>query len=195
MTIPHGYTTLEAMKRYFRAASTDADDDTVIEGLVEAVSRYLDDLTLRTFYARAETRLFDLPPGRELRLDDDLLTVTTLTNGDGVEIPVGQYLLLPANVFPKYAIKLKASSTYSWQLSASADWEQVISVAGTWGYVADTPKDIEEACQQIVLNAYKRRFGDHVEAVATVTAAGVVITPKDIGPFSASVIARYKKRL
>lgn len=197
MTITNGYTTLAAMKLYFDTESVDANDDTVIEGLVEAVSRYLDDMTGRTFYARTETRLFDLPKGRELRLDDDLLTISTngLTNGNSTVIASTEYILLPANVYPKYGIKLKGSSSVAWLTSNSGDTEQIITVAGTWGYCASTPKEIEEACKQVVLNAYKRRFGDHVEAVATVTAAGVVITPKDISPFAASVIARYKKRL
>jgi hypothetical protein len=63
----------------------DTVDDALIEQCVEAASRAIDKHTNRTFYARTQTRLYNVPGWqtgfeRVLYLDDDLLTVTTLTN-------------------------------------------------------------------------------------------------------------------
>ena len=159
MAITNGYATLAEFKLFQDIGSTDTDDDKVIEDLVEASSRYIDRWTGRTFYARTETRYFDIPEGRELEMDDDLLTITTLTNGDGGEIANTEYNLVPKNVSPYYAIKLKESSSEYWELDNDSNSEDVISVAGTWGFAATRPDDINFACLLIAASYYKRRFG------------------------------------
>ena len=74
-------------------------------------------------------------------MDDDLLTVTTLTNGDEdeTEITNAQYWLWPRNETPKTGIKLK--SDYSWEF----DIDCFISVAGTWGYMT-APDALVKGC-------------------------------------------------
>ena len=194
MAITNGYATLEKFKLWADIASTDANDDSVIEDLVELASRYIDHKTGRTFYARTETRYFDVPGSRELRLDDDLLTITTLTNGDDTSIANTEYNFIPKNVAPYYAIKLKASSSAYWTFDSDGNSEFVISVAGTWGYVATTPDDIKSACLMIAVGAYKKRFGENVSSTATITAAGVVLTPQDIPSHAADIIRLFVRR-
>lgn len=195
MAVVNGYTTLAKMKAITGISSTDAADDTVIEDMITQASRLIDIITRRTFYARTETHLYDCPrSGRFLWIDDDdLLTVTTLTNGDGVEITSTNYLLIPGNTTPKHGIALKQASSVSWQTDSSGNTEQVISVAGTWGAASTTPADIEAACNDIVVSAYHRRNGENVNGIATVTGGGVVITPQMI-PASAMPTLQHWQR-
>ena len=193
MAITNGYATLAEYKLWADISSTDTNDDSVIEDLVELASRYIDHKTGRTFYARTETRYFDVPRmgSRELRLDDDLLTITTLTNGDDSSIANTEYNFIPKNITPYYAIRLKASSSAYWNFDSDGNGEFVISVAGTWGYTATAPDDIKSACLMIATSAYKRRFGESTSSTATITAAGVVLTPQDIPSQAADIIRLF----
>jgi hypothetical protein len=193
MAITNGYATLAEYKAYASIDSTDATDDGVIEDLIESASRYIDAQTGRTFYARTETRYFSVPGSRELRFDDDLLTITTLTNGNGTTIASTEYYFLPRNVSPKYALKLKEGSSTAWYPDSDSNYEYVISIAGTWGYTATRPDDISAACMEITKASYGRRKGQNMQGVARVTAAGVVITPQDIPASAMAIIKRYRK--
>ena len=132
------YATLAEYKAYSTArgqtASTDTADDGVIVDLLEQASRYLDDKTGRQFYPTVETRVYDIPSSSTLWLDGDLLSLTTLTNGDATTISSTNYSLLDSNVTPYYAIKLKDISSVAWVANSSNSNEQVISVAGFWGF-------------------------------------------------------------
>lgn len=136
--MPNLYATLNEYKDYATARSqppvTDVIDDAVIVDLLEQASRYLDEHTGRQFYPTVETRLYDIPVDQELLLDQDLLSVTTLTNGDATVLTTTDYILEPANSTPKFGIKLKDISAYAWETNSSDSAEQVISVAGVWGY-------------------------------------------------------------
>jgi len=193
MAITNGYATLAQFKSWNKIGSTDADDDTVIESCIESASRFIDIETGRTFYARTETRKYSVPSDlRALVLDDDLLTITTLTNGDGNTIASSEYNLWPVNTSPYRRIILKSASTTFWLQDSSSNVDYVISVAGTWGYVAATPTDIYTICL-IAANAYyKRRAGESTSSVARVTAMGVVLTPQDMPGIVADTIRSYK---
>ena len=197
MAITNGYATLAEFKSWQAVKSTDEADDAVIEDIIEAASRYIDAQTSRTFYARTETRYFSVPEngGRQLELDDDLIAITTLTNGDDNPIADTEYNLIPRNVAPYRAIKLKASSSKYWDFDSDGNSEYVISVAGTWGWAATAPHDIRQACLMIALSIYKRRFGENVSSNVKITAAGVVITPQDVPSQAAAIIRRYNRWL
>ena len=194
MAVTNGYTTLAKIKAIIGTTLIDAADDAVIEDMITQSSRLIDIVTRRTFYPRTETHLYDCPRNRFLWVDDDdLLTITTLTNGDATIITTADYSLEPANTTPKYVIKLKQSSSVSGQTDANGNTEQVISVAGTWGATSTTPADIESACNDIVISAYHRRNGENVSGVATITGGGVIITPQMI-PASAMPTLQHWQR-
>jgi hypothetical protein len=193
LTIDNGYCTLAEYKGFGDVDSTDADDDAAIEKIIEGVSRYIDLKTQRRFYALTDTRYYDRPSGRELELDDDLLTITTLSNGDGVEITSSDYNLIPINDPPYRAIRLTETSTIFWTLDSDGNSEFVIDVAGTWGYMTDHTDDIREACLMTTQSFVKRRFGTNVSGQVKITAAGVVITPQDVPSAAADIINIYKK--
>ena len=194
MTITNGYATLAELKARADIDISDAEIDSLLEGWVEAASRTMDGETQRTFYARSETHYFDIPEGRELRLDDDLLTITSLTNGNGVAIASTDYLTVPKNRAPYYAIKLTENASVGWAADSKSNTEAVIALAGTWGRTSTAPADVEEACLQIAHSCLKRRYAENLSSISTVTAAGVVITPQDIPSFAWRVINRYRRR-
>lgn len=199
ITLSNGYATIKELKHYLAPnTASDKHDDEVMAHLIEAASRYLDLETGRTFYSRTETHYFDVPDEgnkRRLKLDDDLIAVTTLTNGDGTVLTTADYFLEPYNKAPYVSVKLKEASAYYWTYDSAGNTERVISLVGTWGWVATVPKDIKEATLQIARNWYKRRFGENVETVSTVTAGGIVVEPRDVPVFVKQVVDYYRRRL
>ncbi len=199
MAIVSGYASLAEFKSYAFTdlEGTNASDDTMIEDLITSASRTIDTATGRTFFARTETRKYDTPArGLILWVDDDLLTITTLTNGDGTTIGSSDRVFLPANVDPKYAIELIGTSSIVWQQSTSTNTStQAISVLGTWGYASSTPADIQLACLIIANDAYAKRHGQAGAASGgIVTADGVRILPSAIPVRATALLRSYKKR-
>ena len=193
MTITNGYATRLDFLNYAAPESGDAAlDDALIEQIITATSRYIDAATRRRFYASTETHYFDVPCSRDLWLSDDLLSVTTLTNGDGTVIPANSYRLRPYSLPPYYVLTLKPGASASWESDADGNTEGVIALAGSWGYSATAPEDIALACLMISRNVYRSRFGDTAGS-ATVTGAGVVITPKDVPGLAADILKTYAR--
>jgi len=181
VTLVNCYAAVSDLKDVKEIKTTNPPQDSVLADYITAASRWIDNYTGRTFYARTETHYFDVPKTpRNLRLDDDLLTLTTLTNGDGTVIASSNYKLWPYNTSPKHEIQILRSANIYWLLSGGIDWEAAISVAGTWGYSSTTPAPIKSACIDIAVNAYGRRHGENTSGIARVTSAGVVLTPRDI---------------
>lgn len=133
------YVTLEDVKGKINAKGT--NDDAMILSFIEGASRRIDIFCRRFFYPLQATFAFDWPGTVfELEVKDDLLSVTTITNGDGNSIPpstngVTNYYLYPTNRFPKYKIALGWNSGKVWLFVGTP--QQAISIAGIWGYPAD----------------------------------------------------------
>jgi len=198
------YATLDEFKAQPEITSADAVDDIYINALLERASREFDGDTQHWFYAYTQTRHYDLPHGRELELDAPLLAVTTLTNGDDTTIPSTEYNLFPYNGPHHTAIKLKINSVYIWQQGLNADIEGVVDVAGSWGYVDRTATDPESlrvisntktAVLALALAVYRKRYGVGAEGAATITGAGVVITPQDKSKAYWGLVSIYQRRL
>lgn len=138
MTARNAYATLAEYKSYVTArgqsSTTDATDDTVIDSLLESASRYLDDETARQFYPVVQARYYNVPTDRELLVDDDLLEIITLTNGDSTTMPSTEYYLVPKNYTPAYGVKITDISTYSWSTNSAGSFENAIIVNGIWAY-------------------------------------------------------------
>ena len=134
----NGYCTLADFKSYItppgQALSMDFGDDAVIDDIISRASRRVDALTGRRFYPRVETRNYDTPYADLLWLDDNLLEIITLTNGDLVAIASTEYTFQPANEYPKYAIRLRNTSAIYFTSNSATDYEQVVALAGFWGY-------------------------------------------------------------
>lgn len=174
------------------AGMAETTDDTLLGTLITRASALIDRYTGTTFAERTETRYYTPSvhnDGNLLLLDDDLLSVTTLTNGDGEVIPSSGYVLYPLNKSPKYGIKLK--SDYSW--TYTDDPEGAISVAGTWGYCteADRPADITQACARLALWLYRQKDAPFGKMGNTIT--GEYEVPVAIPMDVAQTLMRYRR--
>jgi hypothetical protein len=135
----NGYATIGDYKNNKDIESVDSDDDSVIEQLIESASRFIDEKTAKTFYPRVQTRYQSVPEygdqePEELWLDDSLLEVITLTNGNGVVVSANDYYAKPRNDYPKYAICLKDSATIGWVSDSAGNDDYVIAVNALWGF-------------------------------------------------------------
>lgn len=152
------YCTLADVKAYLGTDQT--TDDAVITPLIGRATTAIETYCGRSFTARAETRHYDAIQdvnGQTLYVDDDLLTVTSITNGDSEVLDAADYVLLPSNVSPKYAIRLKSGSSKSW--TYVTDPEEAITIVGSWGYKNDNepPADVHQAAVQLAAWYYHHR--------------------------------------
>jgi hypothetical protein len=170
--------------------------DAGLESTIEAVSRWIDSYTGRTFYSRtAETRRFDVPDVGDkhlLMLDDDLISVTTLTNGDAEVLTTADYVLLPANGTPKYAIKIKDISSKFWSYNSDNSTEQVITVVGSWGYSATAPLPVKEACILESIRLFKRKDAPY-GLMGMSPAGGEVVHNIKPDPMIERLLAPYRR--
>lgn len=140
------YITLATLKPTI-GIKVSSTDDTLLETFLQWATAQIENYKGRHYDPRVETRYFDLPSSgsslfgvfeprlqsisaqKPLRLDEDLLAVINVVNGDGVDIT--DYVLEPANVWPKTRIRLVNGET--WQTPSNGQVEQVIAVTGIWG--------------------------------------------------------------
>lgn len=201
MTVTNGYTTLQAIKDHKDIASVDAADDAIIEDLIEAASRYIDGVCGRRFYSTAldETRTFTAYSGAQV-MTDDIVSVTTLkTDEDGdrtyeITWALTDYDLLPENAaldgHPYTYLNIAPLGQHTFPLQRKG-----VQIVGKFGYCAtgSHPTDIELACRLITLNTYQNRYGQSNQGAATITGAGVVITPSDIPSTAIALIKPYMR--
>jgi len=167
----------------------DADstaDDVLLQAYLDEATKAIDTYTRRTFEAETDTRYYERhaldDSGFILEVDRDLLTITTLTNGDssGTNIPNTEYWLVDAdggrNLGPPYhGIRLKIDSTYSWEF----DTDYWVTVIGTWGYSTTPPRDIVRACKRLAMYYYAQKDAQ-VFDVTAVPEAGIIQVPQGI---------------
>ena len=201
MSVLNGYTTVAEIKMMLSEASmtTNAADDAVIEDIIEAASRYIDNETRRRFYSTSadETRYYSTHNKGRIFIDD-LLTVTSIkTDADydrtyETTFAATDYLLCPDNAVlngePYTWIEIDPLSSNYFPTTRKGP-----QIVGTFGFSTAAPDDIKQACIMISVSLYQSRRGMGMEGVAQVTGAGVVITPKDVPEMAAKIIAARTK--
>jgi len=139
--IANSYCTLAEFKRYIKPSgqtlSIDADDDDVIESMIETASRRVDNLCGRKFYPTVAAELYDIPYDNVIWFGDDLLAVLSFLNGDAVAILAAEYILKHANSYPKYCLQLRDTSSTIFVTNSSTSSQQVLTVNGIWGFHID----------------------------------------------------------
>lgn len=278
MTTRNSYATLAEYKAYVtsrgQSVSISDLDDSVIEDLLEAASRYYDRQTSRKFYPSVYSRSYDTPEGQTLWVDFDLLEVVSITNGAGASITAADYVFEPRNIYPKYAIKIKDTSSVVWDYDETDGIENAISLVAVGGYHPDYDdawdavttlgaslnnsaisltvassasfqpgqivmvdyeichvatiasatsitvvkradngstaashssgatvyvwrpmEELKTAVLETAVRSYKRRFGQSVNDQQTVTAAGVVLMPRDIPVMGTEFIATHRRTI
>ena len=116
------------LKRHIRSASRWIEQTCGQGGLVRAFIPYL------------ATKKFDYEFPRLLNLKDDLISITTLTNGDGNTMTPPEYFLYPANETPKRWIEPNHSDN---PFTYNDTHQQAISIDGMWGYCNEFEPNVD----------------------------------------------------
>ncbi len=167
MTITNGYTTLAKLRARLGFASTDTADDTILEAIVMAVSRWIDRETGRRFHSTTndETRYYTAEFDDVLFCPDDIISVTSLyTDDDGDRTyentwTATDYDLEPCNASldsePYTRIRITPDGDYTFPSGIAKG----VKVTGKFGFCAtgSQPGLIEEACLLQSARVYKRK--------------------------------------
>ncbi len=129
------YTTVEQVRELSDTLSE--TDDPLILSIIQQVSRDMQSFTRRNFLPRQETMRYDVPTGhKDLPLEQDLLSIIELLNGDGVELVEDiDFYLLPYNSDPKNTVRLGIDA--DWAESLTRGVEGAIQLDGLYGYHSD----------------------------------------------------------
>lgn len=190
------YVTLSDLKAELGIGNS--NDDVLLADMLSQVQALIDLTTGRTFEAAADTtRTFDARGkyirGSVLRLPYDLAAVTTITNGDSVEVASNEYATRTHPEDPQpapfYAIELLPSSGKSW--TYDTDWQDAISIEGRWAYSVTAPDPIQRAVIEWVMFVYKQKDIDYPEV--TVIDQGVEVKPHTMPDRVREILDRYKR--
>lgn len=166
MTITNGYCSLAEVKERLDIPTADTASDAMVEQIVTAVSRWIDDFTGRRFYLAQETRYYTADADDELWIDDITAVTTLKTDNDGDRTyettwAVTDYDLLPNNAVlegkPYSKIVLAPAGSNAFPASV----KKGIQLIGSFGYSSTTSSGrctiIKEACLLQAERIYKRK--------------------------------------
>lgn len=193
MAITNGYTTLAAVKAILRI--TDATDDALLEGAIEAASRRVDSFTGRFFYQKTSTVPLYAFDEYRLPLVNDLVSVTTLKtddDGDGTFETTWtagtDYVLEPRDVALQSrpyrrvtAVGAKSFPLFTVPLLAGAQ------INGVWGWPS-IPDDVVEAANLLSI----RHFARYNAALGVVGFADMAIQVRAIDPDVRDLLNGYR---
>lgn len=187
------YLSLVDAKEWLGIPGATSGHDDLITALILVAQERIDAVCNTTFEAVAETRYFDVPKSaRLLRLGQDLVSVTSITNGDGTALAATDYKLYPLNQTPKHTVKLLFSSGYYW--TWDDDPEGAIAINGSWGYSSAVPKQIEQATKELVAFLYRLRDGDGGEVQFTAS-GGILRVPSGIPTNVLDMLKPYQRMI
>lgn len=161
-------------------------DDTLIDALIAAAQNYIEKRTGRVFEASDDTiRYLNAAKnveGAKLYLDRDLCAITTIVNNADGTTPetlssTTDYITVPRNDTPYYALKLKAQSGKYWRYTY--DPEEGIKITGKWAYSTTPPAAIVQACKRLVGYYYKLKDAQ-VFDITALPEQGAIMIPKGV---------------
>ncbi|MDQ7026659.1 MAG: hypothetical protein Q9P01_06735 [Anaerolineae bacterium] len=122
--------TLYIMRRHLGFADSDTAEDARLLAALEAASTTIERRTRRHFTPRIATlpHSINRQNVRDLMLNDDLLELQSLTNGDGTSINISNAIVLSSS-----AIRLSDGTAFIY----SDTPEDAVFVTGIWGYHPD----------------------------------------------------------
>lgn len=121
--------TLDQLRARLGLAASDTGDDPRLLAAAAAATAAIERAAGRRFLPRQKAIQHNYTSSLELLLDDDLLELTGLTNGDGSLIPLNDVIPVPDEA-PYGYLRLTGSSAFTWYTSPL----QAITVSGIWGW-------------------------------------------------------------
>jgi len=129
-----------------------AAQDAVVQQFLDQAQAEIERATGRRFEAATETRVYGAEDvdGQTLRLDEELLTLTGLTDGAGAAIALENTTLEPRNAAAKSRITLKPGTRWN---ETSGD----VSVSGAWGHCATPTPDVARVLYRLAWFYWQKR--------------------------------------
>lgn len=196
MTILNGYCLLTELKAPERLNIAVTTYDASIEGVIEAISRAIDNHCGRRFYLDASdaTRYFTAELGDEL-YPGDLVSVTTLaTDDDGNRVYETVWVTTDFDLWPSNAVLdgepyLTIQTTPQGNNTFPVGMKRGVKIIGKWGWPA-VPKPVKEACILWSMRTYERyKTPLGVGATTALGEMQVKVPPPD--PDVMMLLARY----
>jgi len=161
MTSAVAYASVAVVKA--RLGISDTTDDTKLETMLQAVSRAIDDLCGRRFYAdAADATRYYTPEFNDALFAGDMISLTTLqTDEDGDRTYERTWLatdydLTPDNAAldgkPYTAIRVTPDGSYVFPVGV----RKSVKLVGKWGWPS-VPQPVAEACILLTERVFKRR--------------------------------------
>lgn len=168
-------------------------DDALIQEKLDAATIVIERETGWIFEAVTATRYFDSDAVDDnlLWVGGDLVSITTLTNGDddATVISSSDYRLLPRNEGPPYhEVKMLIDTTTTWEFDIDGE----VSILGAWGYSASPPDDIMQACIRLAGYYYRVKDAQVYDTIA-IPDAGIITIPKGIPADVRLILNRYQR--
>ena len=187
------YVTLAEFKTYMNdltggtQTSFSAQEDITLQVFLDQAVAEVESMTGRDFEATSGTRYYTSASvdGQRLYLGADLLSVTTLTNGNAATISGSNFTLEPRNSTVKDVIRLHDG--YWWEFSTV---DSVVTVLGSWGYSASPPVDLKRGVMRLAWFYWQKRGAT---GESTVLAEGVVQNAAAYPADVTGVIKRYRR--
>ncbi len=165
MAVVNGYTTLTQLKaKLLPEGATFTTNDTMMENIIEAVSRWIDAYCGRIFYTTSsETRVYT-PITSHLVVTDDIATITSVKLDIGARtypttLASTDYDTLPFNtsstVMPIMGLAVAPNGSYSFYPSINKS----VQIVGTFGVPSGCTwlEQVREACEIQCARIYKRK--------------------------------------
>lgn len=198
MSITNGYATLVEIKSTDVLNFSNTDHDTILETVIEGVSRAIDNHCGRRFYSANETRYYTAKDPYCLRVSDigssSGLTIYTDEDGDGTyeyTWASTDYQLYPYNAVTDGWPFTKIETTFqgNYRFPKTRRGVKITSTAFGWPAV---PKPINRACvlwSEIVFKRYTTPLG---QAAAT-PVGNIVLKIPGPDPVVMGLLAPYKR--
>jgi len=159
------YAELSAIQHRLGLVDTTSTDDEVLQQALDWATGFIENYTGRIFtdpsgtahyFSRQSLAFGDV---RVLEVDDDLLSVSLLKNGDGTTITSDQYVLEPRNApydvppQPYHAIRVLSTMGAFWVWPVDG----YVQVFGQWGYSQNPDDLIIGACLRLAEWYYRSK--------------------------------------
>lgn len=150
------YATVEDLKQSL--GITDSSDDTMLDAILAAVSRQIDQYTNRRFYATTETRFYTARRVSDVIIDDCLSITTLATDADGDRVyektwSATDFDLYPYNATPYTRVEATVKGAYLFPVNIAKG----VKIIGSFGYSATVPEPVNRACLIQAARLYKRK--------------------------------------
>jgi hypothetical protein len=189
------YCTLQEVKDHL--GITEADDDALLTTLIDSAQSIMDEFCHRSFEATADTtRTFDAVfdvDGDTLLLDEDLASITSVTNGDSTTVTSSEYVTEPRNRTPYYALTIRSDADIVWTYT---DYhEDSISIVGRWAYSTTANNAINYYCKYLTSWLYRQKDTTADIDRPLLAGDGTVVLPQQLPAVVVAGLSTYRKQL